>query len=155
MRYRTATVDDARALAEMRWEFRAMDAPEPVAESRAAFLPLCSAFIERGIESGDWTVWVAEDEGNLVAHIFVLTIAKVPKPDRLHNTMAFVTNVYARPAYRNRGIGSELMRHVVAWAHTLEFEMLFVWPGEESLPFYERAGFIPENEPFRKLEVRP
>jgi hypothetical protein len=47
------------------------------------------------------------------------------------------------------------MRHVVAWAHAQDLEMLFVWPGEESLPFYERAGFTPEDEPFRRLLVKP
>ena len=75
-----------------------------------------------------------------------MVVVKMPKPNRLHDTFGYVTNVYTRPAYRNQGIGSELMRHVIEWAGGLDMENLLVWPSERSIPFYERAGFSADEE---------
>jgi GNAT superfamily N-acetyltransferase len=57
-----------------------------------------------------------------------------------------VTNVYTRPPYRGQGIGTELLERVKAWARGEDLQVLIVWPGEESVAFYERAGFSAENE---------
>jgi GNAT superfamily N-acetyltransferase len=48
-----------------------------------------------------------------------------------------------KPAYRGRGIGSELLRHVQAWAKAQDLEFLIVWPSEASESYYARAGFTP------------
>jgi GNAT superfamily N-acetyltransferase len=146
MRYRLATSDDAETLAQMRWEFRLEEAPGDTVHNKADFLHACTMFIRQAIEGGAWHFWVAEDESMLVAHICVLTIVKIPKPNRLHDAFGYVTNVYTRPAYRNQGIGSELMRHVVEWARAMEMENLMVWPSERSIPFYARAGFVADEE---------
>lgn len=146
MRYRLATVEDAEALAEMRWEFRLEEAPGPTVHSKEEFLPVCMAFVAQGLREGNWHFWVAEDHGTLVSQICVQTIIKMPKPNRLDDRFGYVTNVYTRPAYRNQGIGSELMRHVVAWASACEMENLLVWPSERSVPFYARAGFSADGE---------
>ena len=42
---------------------------------------------------------------------------------------------------RNKGIGSELMRHVKQWAQEHNLQLLIVSPSDASIPFYERAGF--------------
>ena len=47
------------------------------------------------------------------------------------------------PAYRGQGIGSRLLAQVKAWAREQDLEFLILWPAEESIPFYERAGFAP------------
>jgi GNAT superfamily N-acetyltransferase len=65
-----------------------------------------------------------------------------------------VTNVYTRPAYRGRGIGSELMAHVIEWAKAQDIECLLVGPSDASVHFYERAGFR-WNEDLMEYTVRP
>jgi GNAT superfamily N-acetyltransferase len=52
-----------------------------------------------------------------------------------------MTNVYAEPEVRGRGIGSQLLTRVVEWASEIGLEFLVVWPSEESIAFYDRAGF--------------
>ena len=66
----------------------------------------CAAFLRWGIGDGSWVCWVAELEGQIVSHICLRRVRKVPKPNRLHDEIGYVTNVYTRPAYRGRGIGS-------------------------------------------------
>ena len=157
MNYRLATETDLPALAEMRWTWRAEEAeeddPQPVV-NKGEFLDVCTTFLKQGLADGSWVYWVAEAEGELVSQIFVRRVRKVPKPDRLHDEYGYVTNVYTGPSYRNQGIGSELMRHVLAWAKAQDLEFLVVWPGEESIRFYKRAGFAFDAEPVMEYIYR-
>ncbi len=53
----------------------------------------------------------------------------------------------------NQGIGSELLTRASKWAAEQDLEMLLVWPSEQSLDFYARAGFSREEE-VRVLHLR-
>lgn len=152
--YRIAGSADAAALAELRWDFRRENARTPPVHSKDEFLQACSTFFAEGIKRRDWVHWAAESDGMLIACISVYVLVKIPKPDALHDAFGYVTNVYTRPAYRNRRIGSHLMERVVEWAKEQNLEELIVWPSERSIPFYERAGFVEDVEALR-LELRP
>lgn len=152
--YRTATEADAPALAAMRWDFRLEESPVTTANDHATFLRACEAFLIQGLVQGRWTYWVATDDATIVSHIFIQHIPKVPKPNRLDDALGYVTNVYTRPAYRNRGIGTQLMARVLGWAAQQDLESLIVWPSEASVPFYVRAGFQGSTDMLEYL-VRP
>jgi GNAT superfamily N-acetyltransferase len=137
---RQATQEDAAELARLRWDF----SPDEVTASRQSFAEFhlgFSDFWQRALESGTWTVWVAESEERLIANIYVQIIHKVPRPGRFGNRYGYVTNVYAEPEVRGRGIGSQLLKSVIQWAREERLEFLIVWPSEESVAYYERAGF--------------
>lgn len=144
--YRLATRRDLPALAAMRWEFRVEETPPPADARRGAFVRACTLILREGLEAGHWHYWVALVDGQIVSQIFVRRVDKIPSPGRLRDEMGYVTNVYTRPDFRNRGIGSELLERVVAWARQQDLEMLFVWPSEQSVPFYRRAGFQQGSE---------
>ena len=130
----------------MRWDFRtAPGEPAPVV-SKQEFLRACEAFLEQGLERGVWIYWIAVHEDQIVSHIFVHLVRSVPKPFQLVSRYGYVTNVYTKPAYRNQGIGSELMRRVKRWADQERVPSLLVSPSERSVPFYRRAGFTFETE---------
>lgn len=93
-----------------------------------------------------WVYWIAELEGEIVSHIFVQRVRGVPRPFWLNNAYGYVSNVYTKPTYRRRGIGSQLMQHVLNWARHQEIDVLIVSISEESVTFYERAGFTAKNE---------
>ena len=90
--------------------------------------------------------WIAEENGEVISQIFVHKIDMVPRPCKIHDQFGYVTNNYTKPAYRNKGIGSELMKRVVQWAKDEDLELLIVYPSEEAVTFYERAGFYSEND---------
>lgn len=152
MRYRLATLDDADQLARLRWDFRAEDGERPVV-SPDDFHARYTAFLVQGLASGQWAHWVAEDGGEIVAHMAVLTIVSVPRPSRRRDAWGYLTDCYTRPAHRSRGVGSTLLDHVKAWAAERDLELLVVSPSERSAPFYTRAGFGPDDE-FLVLHLR-
>ena len=138
----------------MRWDFRMEESDGVAANEKATFLAACIAFLQRGLANGTWAYWIAVVDGQIVSHIYVCKMEKVPKPNRLEDADGYVTNVYTRPAYRGRGIGSELMAHVKAWAKEQDYNQLYVWPSEASIPFYARAGFVGHSD-LMEYEVRP
>jgi GNAT superfamily N-acetyltransferase len=139
-RIRLATFADAAELARLRWDF----SPDEVAASGQPYDEFAAGFadfLRHALAGGDWAIWVAEERGRLIANVYVRVIGKVPRPGRFGAAYGYVTNVYAEPGARNRGTGSALLRAVIAWARERRLEFLIVWPAEESVRFYERAGF--------------
>jgi GNAT superfamily N-acetyltransferase len=145
---------DVAELAAMRWDFRLEEAPGTPRHDRATFLRACCAFLEKGLADQRWTYWIAITDAQIVSHIYVQRIAKVPKPNRLDDAFGYVTNVYTRPPYRNQGIGTQLMSHMLRWAREQDLESLVVWPSTESVRFYARAGFQGGSEALA-YQVRP
>jgi N-acetylglutamate synthase-like GNAT family acetyltransferase len=98
-----------------------------------------------GLDQDTWVYWIAEDNG-ILANIYIRRIRKVPKPQKLFAEIGYVTNVHTRSDYRNKGIGSELLKNVKNWAIENKIELLFLWPSERSVNFYGRQGFTNINE---------
>lgn len=143
---RTATAADLPALAAMRRMFTFED-PEASATPRDDFEQAFEEIVGAGIASGRWTVWLAEADGEIVSHVYVGLIEKIPRPTRENRSIGYVTNVYTRPEQRGRGVGAALLARVTSWATREDVELLFVWPSDESVGFYERAGFASGRDP--------
>jgi GNAT superfamily N-acetyltransferase len=146
MRYRLATEDDVHALAEMRWQFRTEAEGPPQTITKADFVAACAEFFRRALGEGHWACWIAEQDGQIVSHMFIQRIRKIPNPYRLHGEFGYITNAYTRPAFRYRGIGSALLEKVKEWAGQQDLELLILWPSDKSVDFYNRAGFSSEHE---------
>lgn len=138
---RRATIADATALAQLRWDF----SPEEIAASGATFAAFredFTRFLKDALAGGAWTIWVAEDPGGaIIGNIYIQRVAKVPRPGGFGHAWGYVTNVYLAPEHRNHGIGARLLAAVVTWARAERLEHLALWPSEEGIAFYRRAGF--------------
>src|SRR5262245_34887804 len=150
---RPATSRDAAELARLRWDF----SPDEVAASHQSFAEFSrdfEQFLHNALQSGNWSIWVAEHHQRLIANIYVYLVQKVPRPGRFGMRYGYATNVYTEPNFRNAGIGAALLQHVIAWARDQQLELLLVWPSEESVRFYARAGFIPSPTAM-ELSIEP
>lgn len=136
----------SRSLAALRHAFTFEDSIEGDV-LRDDFEEAFARVVADGIESGRWVVWVAELDSAIVSHAFVGTIEKIPRPISGHKAIGYLTNVYTRPEFRNRGVGRRLLDAVTAWAQESDVELLAVWPSEASIAHYERHGFVDRGEP--------
>jgi len=146
MRYRLATEGDVHALAEMRWDFRTETVERPPTIAKEEFAASCAEFFRRALGEGRWVCWLAEEDGQIVSHMFIQRIRKIPNPCRLHGEFGYITNAYTRPPFRGKGIGAALLQRVKEWARQQDLELLILWPSDTSVAFYERAGFSSEHE---------
>ena len=141
---RLATLGDVEQLVSLR---RAFAFEDDVGVERPEFAEECRAFLHAAISSGRWRIWVASLGAEIVAQLFVGLVDKVPRPTEDRRRIAYLTNVYTVPAHRNRGIGENLLAAAQEDAVSLDVELMFVWPSDESLDFYRRAGFASGRDP--------
>jgi len=104
-------------------------------------------FLNQALEGDQWFIWVAEEDGEIVSHIYVELVQKVPRPGRITNPFAFMTNVYTVEAYRNKGIGSQLISKVNSWVKERDIEFVIVWPSDDSVNYYKKNGYVHVEEP--------
>ncbi|MFJ8064041.1 GNAT family N-acetyltransferase [Psychrobacillus sp. NPDC096426] len=149
MEIRLAVKKDIVQLIKMRWDFTMEDYEEKPFEDSdfEAFQLECQTFLESAIDSEDWFIWIAEDEGRILSHIYIELIQKVPRPGRITFPFAFMTNVYTVQDSRNKGIGSKLITTINEWAKNRKYEFIIVWPSDDSIEYYKRNGYIHCKEP--------
>ncbi|HYM24769.1 MAG TPA: GNAT family N-acetyltransferase [Vicinamibacterales bacterium] len=139
---RLATPADADALAELRWDFRA--GRQPPAEDRAVFVARCAAWMRDAL-AADWRAWVAVDAGQIVGHVWLGTIAKVPNPVGQQERHAYISNVFVKPGARG-GVGTRLMDEAMKWAAANGVHYALLTPTPRSRTLYARHGFGVSDE---------
>jgi ribosomal protein S18 acetylase RimI-like enzyme len=138
---RIATEDDFDQLTQMRWQARVEGGEDQTNFSIEDFKKEFNRVFKDWTRDGNVTSWIALIEGTIVAHISVYKVGLLPRPIKLTDHFGVITENYTFPQFRNLGIGSDLMRHVIDWAHQLDYELLIVYPSKEARSFYARAGF--------------
>jgi GNAT superfamily N-acetyltransferase len=136
---RAAARGDARALAELRWEFRA--GKTPPTEARDAFVERCQAWMSLELERGAWRAWVAEQGGRVVGQIWLQVLSKLPNPAEERERHAYISNVYVTPTARG-GLGSKLLQTAIDWASANDIDRVVLWPTVRSRSMYQRHGFV-------------
>jgi GNAT superfamily N-acetyltransferase len=144
MHVRVAEARDVGALARLRalWS----EAEEPGSERRMA------DWLES--EGDRRTTWLATTDGEPVGMASLFEYRRMPRPGRPDSRWGYVSNMFVRAEYRNRGVASALLNAIVAAADERGYARLVLSPSAEALPLYERAGFsVPAGD--HRLLVRP
>lgn len=151
---RLANHNDIDQLIRMRWDFTNEYIENKIAEDQFPnFYLECKSFLTDAFKSNNWFIWVAGMDGQIVSHIYIELIHKVPRPGRVTNPFTYMTNVYTLPEHRGKGIGSQLLKEIEVWAKQKRYEFIIVWPSDWSIEFYERNGYKPIGEAMElKLE---
>jgi GNAT superfamily N-acetyltransferase len=140
---RPATADDAAALAELRWEFRA--GRQRPNEEREAFRARCTEWMRTALRGSAWRAWVAVEDGRILGQIWLGTIPKIPNPVAEPEHHAYVSNVYVTPSARG-GTGTRLLEAALACARAEEVDRVILWPSPLSTTLYRRHGFTPNGD---------
>ena len=144
MIYRIATEKDFAELAQMRWDFRQESGEETAVVGLEEFLAHCVVFLQK--QTANYIYWIAENDGEIISHIFAHRVELVPRPCRIKDAFAYLTNTYTKPNRRGEGIGAELLKNVIDWARREDLELLLVYPSDEAVGFYRRRGFKNDEE---------
>ena len=141
IRIRTARAADARTLAVRRYEFRRAYASPGEREAEAVFVRRCAAWMRRALrDRRRWRCWVAVASGDIVGHVWLQTIDKVPNPGAEAERHAYITNLYVQPAFRG-GTGQRLLAAAMAWCKARRMDSVILWPTDDSRSLYARHGF--------------
>jgi GNAT superfamily N-acetyltransferase len=105
----------------------------------ASFEERFAAWYER--ESSRRILWLAEVDGRPVGAMNLSVFERMPLPGRAPNRWGYLGNAFVLAAYRNQGIGRQLLDAVLGYAAENGFARVVLSPSERSIPFYARAGF--------------
>ena len=141
---RRATATDAPALARLRWQWRAEERDE--AGDRAGFLDFFTTWVIDHLATH--IPYVAEVDGRLCGMAFLFLADRVPSPSRMDRRTGDIQSVYVVPDLRNRGVGAELITHILTEARTRELEHVTVHSAQRAIPFYLRWGFSDDGRWF-------
>lgn len=97
-------------------------------------------------ESGRRLSWLAETRGHAVGMVNLAEFSRMPRPGREPSTWGYLSNAYVAPGHRGRGIGSALLRAVLAHADQRGHVRVVLRPTERAEPLYARFGFRTEND---------
>jgi GNAT superfamily N-acetyltransferase len=148
---RTAAIADARALAQLRWEFRTAGY-EPN-ETHDVFVRRCTAWMLRELQSASsWQAWVAVDDEEIVGQVWLYVIEKIPNPIAELEKLAYVSNLYVRPSVRG-GVGTRLLERVLDWCRANQIDRVILWPTRRSVTLYMRHGFRQDAD-VMELKIR-
>ena len=152
IRIRLATSGDYRALAELRYRFRAED--ELVTETKSQFVRRCTSWMKKRFRAGSWPwrCWVSDDGKRLVGHVCVQLFEKIPNPVNEPELHAYITNFYVIPEMRDRGFGKRLLNKALSWCRARGTDAVILWPSTASKSFYRQCGFVAPSDIF---ELRP
>ena len=90
-------------------------------------------------------MWLAEEGGRPAGMMNLAIYERMPRPGRALSRWGYLGNVFVLAAYRNRGIGSQLVSAALNYADQNGFARVVLSPTERSVPLYERAGFGPAD----------
>ena len=85
-------------------------------------------------------------DGSLCRCMYLQCVEQVPTPGEIERGWGYVTNSYVSSERRGHGIGREILEFLTDVARARKLELLIVWPSEESVSLYKRAGFRPASD---------
>lgn len=113
---------------------------------REAMALAARPFIEAALKDGSYRGWLAEDDACIVAGGGVAIVNLQPTPLDPSPRRAWILNMYTEPAYRRRGLATELMRHMIVWCRQQGLRSVALHASSAGRPLYDLLGFKPTNE---------
>ncbi len=148
MEIRLANIDDYEQIAEMRWQ-HAIDEDNDYGERHTCdidkdeYIGKVRRFLTTNQE---YKIFVGVENDKVISCMFVYLIPKVPNPNGEDAYIAYLTKVYTLKEYRGRRVRTQLLDYIKSYLDEMRCELIFVWPSDNSITWYEKNGFSRENE---------
>ncbi len=146
---RPAGEGDVAAVAALRALWTAGAGEDPGFERRmAAWLAL---------EGDRRTTWLAAHGASPVGMASLFEYRRMPRPGHPDARWGYLGTMFVREDVRGRGIGSLLLRALVAAADERGYARLVLSPSPRAVAFFRRAGFVGADDVAAgdRLLVRP
>jgi GNAT superfamily N-acetyltransferase len=141
---RRATLDDQEVLIRLRTAlFRDMDELHDQGKGKQLAAAM-REFLTTDLPSERFIAWlVVDDSGEAIGCGGLVFLQKPPSMGNYSGREAYIMNMYTMPAWRGRGIASQLMGTILAFVRESGVTRVRLHATNQGRPIYERAGFRP------------
>jgi GNAT superfamily N-acetyltransferase len=133
------------------------DMGELSAEMFETFRVQSKEALHRLFAANQYVGWLASPQvepGKIVAGagVTLREVAPHPQPNAngkfeiVSGRQAIIQNVYTEPDWRRRGLGTLLMKEIIAWSQKTGIDSLVLHASDEGRPLYEKLGFVATTE---------
>lgn len=137
---RLAGVDDLEQVVALRMAFLREMQPE-AAESEPDVLELTRKYIADKLPGGEFLVWFAEEDGQVVGTSGLVFFHRPPTFGYRSELHAYVLNMYTLPEWRGKGVAAALLRHIIEYVKATPARRITLHATEMGRSLYERFGF--------------
>ncbi|HOE96257.1 MAG TPA: hypothetical protein PLS90_06060 [Candidatus Sumerlaeota bacterium] len=136
---RHATFKDSSALADL--HLRQLGQPALSDGDANHYQTAFATFLDRALSGGNWTVWVAGDEQQLLLALYLVMLRRLPHPTRRDAPVGILTQLDALPAALDESVMLPVLRNLINWCRSQGLGMIHISPWLPVLPFYQKLGF--------------
>ena len=136
---RKATLDDIPALIRLRKKQLTDEGmpPEPIFEIDRQL----TDYFMSALTDGTFVSWVIEVDGEVIATSGVCFYTLPPNFANPTGGVAYITNMYTKDEYREKGIATELLKMVLDEAKSRGYSVARLHASSFGKSVYEKAGF--------------
>ena len=139
--YRKAILSDAEKLAEIRSIFLKEMNNVSSEEKRINIEKTNLEYFRKTLCDNTFISWIALDNEEIIATGGLSFSVVPPCFPVTDGKVAYIMNMYTFPIYRNRGIGTELLKRIIDEAKQLGYKKITLNATEMGRPLYEKYGF--------------
>src|SRR5579862_7987262 len=146
MRLRNAEVGDIDAILEHRLAmYREMGHNDPA--ELAMVERVSREYLQDAIPADTFHAVLAEEDGaGIVGGGGVVVVPWPGGGFRSRPRRAWILNIYVHRDWRRRGLARAIMKALIEWCRSQEFDCVCLHASREGRPLYEQLGFVATNE---------
>ena len=150
--YRKAGLGDIAELARMRIEFlNEVQTLEAGIGNDELYVNLKEYFLEN-MNTGCFMAWIATDDEAIVGISGIYFYSLPPSYKKPNGKVAYIMNMYTRPAYRGKGIAPTLFGRLIEESKKRGCEKISLNATDMGKPIYQKFGFkLSDNDMFLNL----
>ncbi|MHA1171438.1 MAG: GNAT family N-acetyltransferase [Candidatus Heimdallarchaeota archaeon] len=138
---RLATKDDIPQLAELRIEFIKEVRLEYPKDRIDEYREVMINYFEKEMSSGNFVAWLAIANNEIIATSGLITIQRVPQFWNISGKEAYIMNMYTKPEWRNKGIGTAILDKLLDEAKSRNIIAVKLYATPLGKHLYEKRGF--------------
>lgn len=125
MMLRLANKSDITQLGHLKWQ-ALQEYTETNDNDKVTFQERYGAFLLMVLTNPDWKIWLAEQNGHIIGHIYAQRVVKEAAFGEEAKYLVKLSNFYTTPVCRKQGILQTLFAAVMAWLQSHQYEYTII-----------------------------
>ncbi|MBO0960903.1 GNAT family N-acetyltransferase [Neobacillus sp. MM2021_6] len=142
MNYRKATIDDIKALIDLRKRQLMDEGSNPTTDIDLEL----TVFFKNKLSDSSLIQWLVEENEEIIACGAIIVYEFPPSYTNKSGKKAYVTNMYTNEKYRGQGIATKLLTKLVEEAKNLDIRKIWLGASKLGRPVYKKYGFKESDE---------